>query len=418
MQIVKKDASKVVNRFSIVQFLARLDYVPDRVSGREHYYISPLRPGERTASFSVNILKNRWYDFGLSRGGTLIDLAVLLLGWEVKEAIELLTQMVAGADATQWQPVDAGAAAKRNTLALPEGADEKKLLLREGELRNGILRKYLTDRGISLEALQADGRVWKLLREVHYSQQIKGVERKFFALGLLNQSGGCELKAKNFQSHYGTKDVTYIPGRQPGVAVFESMMDFFSALTLRYKKFKGKAAGFQCAVLILHSTNYGYKNLHLVENAGCIWYYGDNDKAGLDLLAHYRETCKNVVVYAENDKYRGYKDLNDFLLKLLPTKELPARGQAPSRRSETAKWWLWVVFKAEKGKKDRQCTFYGYTNDTRGYEQLLALRNRLSDDAKVVRLCERTRGREYTYEQLFCPTGAVRVSQSQQRVAA
>ncbi|MCT4584049.1 MAG: CHC2 zinc finger domain-containing protein [Peptostreptococcaceae bacterium] len=51
-----------------------------------------LREGERTASFSINIEKNFWYDFGAAKGGSVIDLVVELEGISPKDAINQLAE--------------------------------------------------------------------------------------------------------------------------------------------------------------------------------------------------------------------------------------------------------------------------------------------------------------------------------------
>lgn len=62
---------------SLVDYLARLGHKPTRVKGQKYWYLSPYR-NERTASFNVNMDKNRWYDFGAGEGGGIIALTKLL----------------------------------------------------------------------------------------------------------------------------------------------------------------------------------------------------------------------------------------------------------------------------------------------------------------------------------------------------
>lgn len=51
-----------------------------------------LRDGEKTASFSINLKTNLWYDFGSGKGGSVIDLVAELQGISPKEAINLLAE--------------------------------------------------------------------------------------------------------------------------------------------------------------------------------------------------------------------------------------------------------------------------------------------------------------------------------------
>lgn len=61
----------------ITDFLAENGYQPTAKKGVNWWYLSPLH-NERTASFKVDVNKNVWYDFGLSKGGNIITLASLL----------------------------------------------------------------------------------------------------------------------------------------------------------------------------------------------------------------------------------------------------------------------------------------------------------------------------------------------------
>lgn len=52
----------------IADYLQSLGYTPVKQQGRSLWYKSPLRE-ETDASFKVNTEINRWYDFGLGKGG-------------------------------------------------------------------------------------------------------------------------------------------------------------------------------------------------------------------------------------------------------------------------------------------------------------------------------------------------------------
>lgn len=61
----------------IADYLQSLGYTPVKQQGNSLWYKSPLRE-ERDASFKVNTELNRWYDFGLGKGGNIIALAAEL----------------------------------------------------------------------------------------------------------------------------------------------------------------------------------------------------------------------------------------------------------------------------------------------------------------------------------------------------
>lgn len=65
---------KEIKSIPLATFLAQLGYEPTMRKGTKLWYMSPLRQ-EHTASFKVETTLNCWYDFGLRRGGNIIDLA-------------------------------------------------------------------------------------------------------------------------------------------------------------------------------------------------------------------------------------------------------------------------------------------------------------------------------------------------------
>ena len=58
----------------IADYLQSLGYTPIKQQGSSLWYKSPFRE-ETDASFKVNTELNRWYDFGLGKGGNIIALA-------------------------------------------------------------------------------------------------------------------------------------------------------------------------------------------------------------------------------------------------------------------------------------------------------------------------------------------------------
>lgn len=58
----------------IADYLQSLGYTPVKQQDNSLWNKSPLRE-ETDASFKVNTELNRWYDFGLGKGGNIIALA-------------------------------------------------------------------------------------------------------------------------------------------------------------------------------------------------------------------------------------------------------------------------------------------------------------------------------------------------------
>lgn len=65
---------KEIKTIPLAAFLSRLGHEPAARKGTRLWYKSPLRQ-EQTPSFKVETTLNCWYDFGLGKGGNIIDLA-------------------------------------------------------------------------------------------------------------------------------------------------------------------------------------------------------------------------------------------------------------------------------------------------------------------------------------------------------
>lgn len=65
-----------IKQIKLQDFLAAIGCKPVKQYGVNLMYLSPLR-AEKHASFKVNTELNKWYDFGIGRGGNIIALAEL-----------------------------------------------------------------------------------------------------------------------------------------------------------------------------------------------------------------------------------------------------------------------------------------------------------------------------------------------------
>ena len=66
-----------VKQIKLADYLQSLGYTPVKQQGRNLWYKSPLRE-ETDASFKVNTELEKWYDFGIGKGGNIIALAAEL----------------------------------------------------------------------------------------------------------------------------------------------------------------------------------------------------------------------------------------------------------------------------------------------------------------------------------------------------
>ncbi len=280
---------KEAKAIPLPELLARLGHQPSHTRGSALWYRSPLRV-EHTPSFKVDAVKNVWFDFGIGRGGTNIDLVQALYGEDTRRTLGRIADLVSGlVSPLQLTP----AIPKSKEVIVPE-------IIRNGEIADQRLVQYLMrERHIPLDL----ARVY--LRELEY----RVGERTYTALGFQNRSGGFELRNSIWKGCIGSKDITTFeqPQRTDMVA-FEGMFDFLSALA-HHASTTPKAN-----VLVLNSVA-------LVERAGeyiatreidRITTFFDHDEAGARARARLLELHANVPVHDGSGLYRGHNDYNDF----------------------------------------------------------------------------------------------------------
>jgi len=382
-------------KVSILSFMAKLGHQPlGQAAGGNYYYLSPLRE-EKTPSFVVSEPKNLWADYGETprpgqrvAGGDVLELVMRLANVTLPVARLMLRAWAT--DLPDFVPAVPRAAGGRTYT---EGA-RTFIDVRTEKLSWAPLIQYLTGRGINWGLVQRSERTLAHLQQIFYNIEGQPRQKPYFGLGW-KTTEGWEVRNQRFQGTIGGKGLTWINGTEPGVMVFEGFMDYLSALT-HYGR-----SSFRLTVLVLNSVALLGLALPELLEAPAVHWFGDNDVAGLKGLDYLRQQLPAGRVIAYNDSYRGFKDVNDWLTKTPPTKPLPPRGATWSKLSVTAQYWLWAVFKEraagtpESAGKKRKCTFYCYTNDAAGIEQLRVLRNRMGDQLAYYRICERTKGRKY-----------------------
>jgi hypothetical protein len=89
-------------------------------------------------------------------------------------------------------------------------------ILYAGQLTSKTLLDYVVSRSVSADIAR------QYCRQVNY--QIE--DRRYFAIGLLNNSGGYELRNSYLKLASSPKDITTINLGAPTVSVFEGMFDF------------------------------------------------------------------------------------------------------------------------------------------------------------------------------------------------
>ena len=264
------------------------DYLGTGEKEKEFYIHSPFR-AEKTPSFKINPALNTWYDFGLGKGGTILDLIMQLENKDTKEAVKKLRELAG--DTTS---------SNNSFFSFPQhnlNTTQKIIDYEIKPLNNQALINYLKSRKIDYRASQ------DYLQEIYYS--IKG--KNYFGLAFKNNSEGYEIRNKYFKGAVGTKDITTIARekKKNEVVVFEGFMDFLSYLTIKPNT-TGKD------FIILNSVALVDKSIEVIKKYNDISLALDNDKAGdiaTKKIIEHIPTAKDVRGY-----YKNYKDLNEYII--------------------------------------------------------------------------------------------------------
>lgn len=279
------DAAK---KIPLEEFLEKLGYQPARRRGSQLWYLSPLRQ-EKTPSFKVNTDLNLWFDFGLGKGGTIVDLASEIeQGASVPDALRFLSStMGSTANRREFTPSPA-------QLPSPPALT----LLRRGPVRNRNLKSYLRSRGIGPRICRSE------VEEICY---LAG-GRSRVALGFANDCGGYELRNKWFKGTLGSKAISTRPGDANTLIVFEGFFDYLTFVTLR-----GRPAA---TTMVLNSVALRERAVEYAQRTkvGRVELFRDNDAAGESLLSFLRDQLPDVNIVDRAINYAPSKDLNEWFV--------------------------------------------------------------------------------------------------------
>ena len=229
-------------------------------------YYSPLR-GDSNPSFSVSVDKNLWFDFGLSVGGNVIDLAIAMRGG------------CSFHEAAVWLENQSLSAGFYNSS--PVVFDHHQQHRRESEMKSvkvvplakKSLYSYLSSRCIPPDL----GR--RYCKEVHYT--VRG--KQYYGVCFMNILGGMEIRNPFFKGSYGVKAPSIITiekeKRTGACCVFEGFMDFLSYKVLE-RCDKEITLPLPCDCIILNSTALVKKSAAFIDVYEKAYCYLDNDNAG------------------------------------------------------------------------------------------------------------------------------------------
>ena len=268
----------------IEQVLYRMGINPQKTNGFDVWYLSPFKL-EKSASFKINTKLNKWYCHSSGFGGNTVDFGIKKSGCSISEAL------------TYLKDFDVFFSFQEQNFETPDKQiDTVDYIEKITPVNHIALIQYLNSRGITKHKKANH------LKEIHYL--IK--DKKYFALGFRNDSGGFEVRSKYAKICLGKKDITFINNESETIRVFEGFFDYLS-----WKEIETESSNY----LILNSISLLKKNLKFLKNHSKIESFLDNDLSGNEATNFLIESFDNLVDCRE--LYINYKDLNEYLVNQL-----------------------------------------------------------------------------------------------------
>lgn len=319
---------KQAHNISIVHYLSMHGFFPVYTSSgsKEYHYHSPIRSGDNTPSFHVNVVKNKWHDKGPNIGGDIIELVAEHKNMTRSQSCHWLSK--SGLYNGDYIPEYPAVQRRRyySTRSKPKQATETKPTNENSEyakletdtsfiiesiqdVQHPVLLQYLAYRKIDSEIASRYG-----LQEINY-QFFNVPESHYFSLAWFNDSGGCEYNSrsgsKTFKGCLGIKDITSIQlHASKKLAIFESALDFWA-----YLSYYG-IHNFQSSAVILNSVSLKHKLFPIIETytPSELYLFLDNDIEGGKATELLMAEISQIPVHDKSDLYEGHKDFNEMTM--------------------------------------------------------------------------------------------------------
>jgi len=277
--VLQMNCEKIKSKVGIRAVLESFQLFPVKDNTKTAFYFA-LDRDERTASLSVDFIKNTAFDFGTGRSYDVISIVQVINKCSVAEALKYLSAF----DFTSEM-------SNRNELTAKVPNYE---IVRIGIIEHPALIQYLQERKVYEQR--------HLVKEVHYILNGK----KYFGVGFENNSGGFEIRNRYSKICLGTKDIALIENKRKvknELVIFEGFFDYLS-----YRMYE--KGTFFSDILILNSTSMFFKiekKLHEYEK---LFLFLDNDINGRSLASTIKEQHENVENCSIS--YTDFKDLNEW----------------------------------------------------------------------------------------------------------
>ncbi|MDC8105029.1 toprim domain-containing protein [Chryseobacterium sp. B21-037] len=277
------NCEQIKQKVGIRTVLESFGLFPVKENKRTAFYFA-LDREEKTASLSVDFIKNTAFDFGTGKNYDIISIVQAKNRCSVAEALEYLQKFDFS---TNIQDV------------IKDEESSSYNILKIIDIQHPALLQYLESRKVL--------RGKSFIKEVHYKMQGK----KYFAIAFFNNSGGMEIRNKYSKMCLGPKDVTHIKSGEMAsneVTVFEGFFDFLS-----YKSIENDILLSDTDYLVLNSTSMFFAAEDILKRYEKISLFLDNNAAGRAAVAKISEINENVEDCSL--LYSDYEDLNQWLTR-------------------------------------------------------------------------------------------------------
>lgn len=275
----------------LADYLQSMGCFPVKQQGNSLWYISPFR-AEKEPSFKVNTEMNKWFDFGLGKGGNILDLAGEL--YQTDSVPALLEHI-----GRQTPYIRPASFSFREQASVPSFQQ-----LQVKELSHPALLRYLMERGIDTDIARRE------CKELHFIHK----DKPYFAIGFENVAGGYEARNSIFKGCIAPKDITHIRKQGNTCYLFEGFSDYLSFLTIAKQNGRQAIDWSGQDYMVLNSVSNLGKATEKLSDYERIHCFFDNDTTGIKAYKELQTVFSNKVRNA-SDRYSEYKDLNDFLCR-------------------------------------------------------------------------------------------------------
>ena len=279
-----------LRQIPIVSYLEHQGYRPAKPenSRGEVKFLSPFR-SENKPSFSVNVGKNVWHDYGTGEGGSIFDLVMKLWNVDFIKAKEILgkgtyKQMF-------YRPSDTHYERQR-----PSPFTD----IRASPLTSTYFLDYCKERCINLDVAKEECRL------VDY--RLNGNMNS--AIGFENDKGGWEFRSPT--TKICTCKAISTRRKKDGnatVCVFEGFCDYLSFISMMKPECRNRFD-----YVVLNSVGMANKAIPILRQYKSVRCYLDNDTAGRNVSKIYQ---KQLGAIDCSEHFKDYNDVNEYLCKSL-----------------------------------------------------------------------------------------------------